>query len=75
MRKTSRYEFLLTAAAIGSIIKHNSSISGAECGCQTEIGSVMRYGSIRFYARGGWSHQNRLKTPLKLHLNAIRAHL
>ena len=32
--------FLLTAAAIGSIIKHNASISGAEAGCQGEVGSA-----------------------------------
>ena len=33
-------EFLLTAAAIGGLIKHNASISGAEVGCQGEIGSA-----------------------------------
>ncbi|MBW0158825.1 L-serine ammonia-lyase [Sedimentimonas flavescens] len=33
-------EFLLTAAAIGGIIKTNASISGAECGCQAEVGSA-----------------------------------
>ncbi len=33
-------EFLLTAAAIGGLIKHNASISGAEAGCQAEIGSA-----------------------------------
>lgn len=32
--------FLLTAAAIGGLIKHRSSISGAEVGCQGEIGSA-----------------------------------
>ncbi len=32
--------FLLTAAAIGGIIKHNASISGAEVGCQGEVGSA-----------------------------------
>ncbi|MBU3029986.1 L-serine ammonia-lyase, partial [Paracoccus marinaquae] len=31
-------DFLLTAAAIGGLIKHNASISGAECGCQAEVG-------------------------------------
>lgn len=34
------HEFLLTAAAIGGIIKHNASISGAEVGCQGEVGSA-----------------------------------
>ena len=33
-------EFMLTAAAIGGLIKHNASISGAECGCQAEVGSA-----------------------------------
>ena len=32
--------FLLTAAAVGGLIKHNASISGAECGCQAEVGSA-----------------------------------
>lgn len=32
--------FLLAATAIGSIIKHNASISGAEVGCQGEVGSA-----------------------------------
>ncbi|WP_378147849.1 L-serine ammonia-lyase [Cnuibacter sp. UC19_7] len=32
--------FLLTAAAIGSIIKECASISGAEVGCQGEVGSA-----------------------------------
>ncbi len=33
-------EFMLTAAAIGGLAKHNASISGAECGCQAEVGSA-----------------------------------
>jgi L-serine dehydratase len=32
--------FLLTAAAIGSLYKENASISGAEVGCQGEVGSA-----------------------------------
>jgi len=32
------FEFLLTAAAIGSLFKRNASISGAEVGCQGEVG-------------------------------------
>lgn len=32
--------FLLTSAAIGIIIKENASISGAEVGCQGEVGSA-----------------------------------
>lgn len=34
------HDFLLTAAAIGIIIKENASISGAEVGCQGEVGSA-----------------------------------
>ncbi|MEM9855033.1 MAG: L-serine ammonia-lyase, partial [Pseudomonadota bacterium] len=33
-------DFLLTAAAIGGIVKFNASISGAEAGCQAEVGSA-----------------------------------
>jgi L-serine dehydratase len=32
--------FLLTAAAIGALFKENASISGAEVGCQGEVGSA-----------------------------------
>jgi L-serine dehydratase len=32
--------FLLTAASIGGLIKHRSSISGAEVGCQGEVGAA-----------------------------------
>lgn len=32
--------FLLTAAAIGSLIKRNASVSGADVGCQGEVGSA-----------------------------------
>lgn len=33
-------DYLLVAAAIGGLIKHNASISGAEVGCQGEVGSA-----------------------------------
>lgn len=33
-------DYFLTAGAIGGIIKRNASISGAECGCQAEVGSA-----------------------------------
>jgi L-serine dehydratase len=32
--------FLLTAAAVGGLVKYNASISGAEAGCQAEVGSA-----------------------------------
>ncbi len=31
---------LATAGIIGNLIKHNASISGAECGCQAEVGAA-----------------------------------
>lgn len=37
-RANSVHDFLLTAAAIGSLYKKNASISGAEAGCQGEVG-------------------------------------
>ena len=46
--------FLLTAAAIGGIIKHRSSISGAEVGCQGEVGSAASMAAAGLCAvRGG----------------------
>ncbi len=33
-------DFLMTAAAIGGLVKFNASISGAEAGCQAEVGSA-----------------------------------
>lgn len=38
-------EGLLVAGLIGTIIQHNASISGAECGCQAEIGSASAMGA------------------------------
>ena len=34
------YHALMTAGLIGNLIKTNASISGAECGCQAEVGSA-----------------------------------
>lgn len=39
------YEGLLAAAAVGFIVKHNASISGAEVGCQGEIGVASAMGA------------------------------
>lgn len=47
-------DFLLTAAAIGGLIKHNSSISGAEVGCQGEVGAASAMAAAGLCAvRGG----------------------
>ena len=51
-------EFLLTASAIGGIIKHRSSISGAEVGCQGEVGSASAMAAAGLCAvRGGTPQQ------------------
>ena len=38
--QTGIHDFLLTAAAVGFLFKENASISGAEVGCQGEVGSA-----------------------------------
>ena len=43
-------DFLLTASAIGGLCKHNASISGAECGCQAEVGSAAAMASAALAA-------------------------
>lgn len=39
-RERAVIDFLLTASAVGSIIRRNASISGADVGCQGEVGSA-----------------------------------
>jgi L-serine dehydratase len=64
-------EFLLTASAIGGIIKHRSSISGAEVGCQGEVGSAASMAAAGLCAvRGGTPAQieNAAEIALEHHL-------
>jgi len=64
-------EFLLTCSAIGGIIKHNASISGAECGCQAEVGSASAMAAAGLCALlGGTVHQveNAAEIALEHHL-------
>lgn len=64
-------DFLLTAAAIGGLIKHNASISGAECGCQAEVGSASAMAAAGFAAvMGGTPRQieNAAEIALEHHL-------
>lgn len=63
--------FLLTAAAIGGIIKQNASISGAEVGCQGEVGSASAMAAAGFAAAlGGTNEQveNAAEIALEHHL-------
>jgi L-serine dehydratase len=44
----AREEFLLVAAVMGALIKSNASISGAEAGCQGEVGSAASMAAAGF---------------------------
>lgn len=48
-------EFMLTAAAVGSLFKENASISGAEVGCQGEVGSACAMAAAGLAAATGGS--------------------
>jgi len=64
-------DFLLTAAAVGGLIKHRSSISGAEVGCQGEVGSAAAMAAAGLCAvRGGTPQQieNAAEIALEHHL-------
>ncbi|WP_068084088.1 L-serine ammonia-lyase [Polycladidibacter stylochi] len=63
--------FLLTAAAIGGLIKTNASISGAEVGCQGEVGSAAAMAAAGLCAAlGGTNEQieNAAEIALEHHL-------
>ena len=62
---------LLTAAAIGVIIKTNASISGAEVGCQGEVGSASAMAAAGLCAALGGSNaqiENAAEIALEHHL-------
>ena len=64
-------DFLLVAGAIGGLIKHNSSISGAEVGCQGEVGSASAMAAAGLCAiKGGTTEQieNAAEIALEHHL-------
>lgn len=64
-------DFLLTAAAIGGIIKKNGSLSGAEVGCQGEVGSASSMAAAGLCAvNGGTAQQieNAAEIALEHHL-------
>jgi L-serine dehydratase len=64
-------DFLLTAAAIGGIIKSNASISGAEVGCQGEVGSAAAMAAAGLCAVMGGSPEqieNAAEIALEHHL-------
>ena len=62
---------LLVAAAIGGLIKHNASISGAEVGCQGEVGSASAMAAAGLCAALGGSNaqvENAAEIALEHHL-------
>ena len=64
-------DLLLVASAIGGIIKHNASISGAEVGCQGEVGSASAMAAAGLCAvLGGTNEQveNAAEIALEHHL-------
>ncbi|MFT6658291.1 L-serine ammonia-lyase [Maritalea sp.] len=64
-------DMLLVGAAIGGLIKHNASISGAEVGCQGEIGSASAMAASAFCAVLGGSNEqveNAAEIALEHHL-------
>lgn len=64
-------DFLLVAASIGGLIKHNASISGAEVGCQGEVGSASAMAAAGLCAALGGSNEqveNAAEIALEHHL-------
>ncbi|MEM6676415.1 MAG: L-serine ammonia-lyase [Pseudomonadota bacterium] len=64
-------EMFLTGAAIGGLIKHRASISGAECGCQAEVGSASAMAAAGLCAAMGGTVQqveNAAEIALEHHL-------
>ncbi|MEQ1769762.1 MAG: L-serine ammonia-lyase [Devosia sp.] len=64
-------DMLLTAAAIGGLIKFNASISGAEVGCQGEVGSASAMAAAALCAALGGNNaqiENAAEIALEHHL-------
>lgn len=65
------HKYMLTAAAFGAIIKYNASLSGAEVGCQGEVGSASSMAAAGLAAAlGGGNAQieNAAEIALEHHL-------
>src|SRR5260370_6343132 len=57
--------FLLTATSIGSLIKRNASISGAEVGCHGEVGSAASMAAAGIVVALG-APPDKIETPLEI---------
>lgn len=53
LSESQQLDFLFTAGAFGLVIANNASISGAEGGCQAEVGFCLCYGCGGYY-NGSW---------------------
>jgi L-serine dehydratase len=65
------HKFLLTAATFGAVIKCNASLSGAEVGCQGEVGSASAMAAAGLCAALGGSNEqieNAAEIALEHHL-------
>jgi L-serine dehydratase len=64
-------EGFLAAAAVGYLCKHNATLSGAEGGCQAEIGVASAMGAAFVAQANGYGHQvvaNSAESSLQHHL-------
>lgn len=69
--RVGMHEILLTASAIGILIKRNASISGAEVGCQGEVGTASAMAAAGLAAAmGATNHQaeNAAEIAMEHHL-------
>ncbi len=65
------HDFLLVASAVGALCKMNASISGAEVGCQGEVGSAAAMAAAGLAAAFGASNEqieNAAEIALEHHL-------
>jgi L-serine dehydratase len=69
--RATRRTMLLTAAAIGGLVKANASISGADCGCQAEVGTAAAMAAAALAAGLGGTNaqiENAAEIALEHHL-------
>ena len=62
-------DFFLASAAVGVLYKKRASISGAEVGCQGEVGSASSSGCCWFGAGDGWYSRAGRECRLRLRWN------
>ena len=71
VNRSGQHDFLLVASAVGALCKMNASISGAEVGCQGEVGSAAAMAAAGLAAALGASNEqieNAAEIALEHHL-------